>query len=79
MIRVNSRINIPSKDTHNYIQDGARKIYYSFLKNLCVYGGEDGVFVVLLQFCKSQDGIEYAFIESAGVASDRCILSRIKS
>lgn len=79
VVRVNSKVNIPSKDTHNYIQDGARKIYYSFLKNLCVYGGGDGMFVVLLQFCKAQDGIEYAFTESAGVASDRHVLSRIKS
>lgn len=81
MVHVNSRINIPSKYTHNYAQDGARKIYYSFFLNLCVSvcQGGDGVFLVLLQFCKTQDCIEYTSIERPGVASDGHILSRIKS
>lgn len=49
--------------------------------NLCVSvcQGGDGVFLVLLQFCKTQDCTEYASMERPGVASDRRILSRIKS
>lgn len=35
MVHVNSRINIPSKYTHNYAQYGARRIYYSFFL-ICV-------------------------------------------